>query len=49
MHIHISLGNKFQLKLTILIFWTKSAQKGISGRKQEKVNIIMEFCIFELV
>ena len=26
MHIRISLGTKFQLKLTILIFWTKFAQ-----------------------
>ena len=36
MHIQISLGNKFQLKLTILIFWTKSAQKDISSQKQKK-------------
>ena len=31
----ISLGTKFQLKLTILIFWTKFAKKGIFGLKQE--------------
>ena len=30
------LGTKFQLKLTILIFWTKFAQKVISSPKQEK-------------
>ena len=27
LHIGISLGTKFQLKLTNLIFWTKFAQK----------------------
>ena len=40
LHIRISLGTKFQLKLTVLIFWTKFAQK---------VNIMIEFCIFEIV
>ena len=39
-YIGISLGTKFQLKLTVLIFWTKFAQK---------VNITIEFCIFEIV
>ena len=29
MHIRISLGTKFQLKLTIFEIWTKSAQKGM--------------------
>ena len=29
--IRISLGTKFQIKQTILIFWTKFAQAGISG------------------
>ena len=29
------LGTKFQLKMTILIFWTKFVQKGISGQKQK--------------
>ena len=33
LHIRTSLGTKFQLKLTILIFLTKFAQKVISGRK----------------
>ena len=28
LRIRISLRTKFQLKLTILIFWTKFAQKG---------------------
>ena len=27
LHIPISLGNKFQLKLAVFIFWTKFAQK----------------------
>ena len=30
LHIRISLGTKFQLKRTILILWTKFAQKGLS-------------------
>ena len=34
--IQISLGTKFQLKLTISIFCTTFAQKGISSRKQKK-------------
>ena len=29
MHIGISLGTKFQLKLIILIFWTKFAPKKV--------------------
>ena len=49
LHIWISLGIKFQLKLTILIFWTKFAQKGYFWEKTEKVNITIEFCMFELV
>ena len=43
------VGTKFDLKLTILIFWTKFGQKGCFKFKREKVNIISEFCIFELV
>ena len=42
------LGTKFQLKLTILIFWTKFFQKGYFWLKSEKVNMTIEFCIFEL-
>ena len=49
MHIRISLGNKLQLKLTILIFWTKFAQKEFFPSKTEKVNNTNEFCMFELV
>ena len=36
LHIQISLGTKLQLKLTILILWTKFTQIGISSRKQNK-------------
>ena len=36
LHIWIRLGAKFQLKLTILIFWTKFAQKRYSRSKREK-------------
>ena len=46
LHIGISLGPKFQLKLIILIFWTKT---GISSQKRLKVNVTIKFCIFELV
>ena len=42
------LGTKFQLKLTILNFWTKFAKKWYFQSKKEKVNITTEFCIFEL-
>ena len=37
-HIQISLRAKFQVKLTILIFWTESAQKGHFRSKIDKVN-----------
>ena len=37
-HIQISLGTKFQLKLTILIFSTRFAQKGFFWCKTEKAN-----------
>ena len=49
MHFRISLGNKIQLKLTNLIFWTKFDKKGISGLKEKKVNTTVEFSIYELV
>ena len=49
LYIWISLGTKFQLKLTILIFWTKFAHKKCFWSKREKVNSPIEFCIFELV
>ena len=44
----ISLGTTFQLKLTILIFWTKFVQRKHFWSKTKKVNSIIEFCIFEL-
>ena len=47
MHIRISIGTK--LKPTILFFWTKFFQKGYFWSKTQKVNIITEFCIFELI
>ena len=49
MHIRTSLGTRFQLKLTVLIFWTKSAQKVYSRSKAKKVNNTIEFCISELL
>ena len=36
MHIRINRGTKFQLKLTILIFWTKFRQKGYFRSNTEK-------------
>ena len=47
--IYCSLGTKFQLKLTILIFFTKFAKKRWFRSKTEKVNTTTEYCIFELV
>ena len=36
-HIQISLGSKFQLQQTILIFWNKFTQKkNPSGQKKKK-------------
>ena len=43
----MSVGTKFQLKQTILIFWTKYTQQGHSNT--EKVNITIEFSMFELI
>ena len=50
MQIRISIGTKgtkFQLKLTILIFSTKFAQKGYMRPKTNKVNATIKFFIFE--
>ena len=50
LHIRISLGTKFQLKLTILIFWDQICLKnGEFQSETKKVNITIEFCVFELV
>ena len=49
MHIRISLATKFQLQLIILTFWIKFAQKGYFRSKTKNLNIIIEFCMFELV
>ena len=44
LHIRINVGSRFQLKITILIFWTKFAQKGYFHfqSKTEKVNITID-------
>ena len=44
-----SLGTKFQLKLTILILWTKLTQKGYFQSKENKMKITIKLYIFELV
>ena len=49
LHIRISLGTKFKFKQTILIFWTKFAQKYYFKSKTDKMNRTIEFCLFELV
>ena len=48
-HIPFSLGTKFKLNQTVFIFWIKFAQKCHLKPKAEKVNITIEFCIFEVV
>ena len=49
LHVGIRLRTKFQLKVTFLIFWTKFSQKGHFWPKTKKLNITIEFCMFELV
>ena len=48
LHIQISQGAKFQLKLKILTFSTKFAQNKDFQLKSEKANITTEFYVFEL-
>ena len=48
-HIQINLGTTFQLKLTILIFWTKFTPKGYFLFKTDKMNTKVEFCKLELL
>ena len=48
-HIWISPGNRFQLKLAVLTFWTKFTQKGCFQSKSEKMNTTIELCIFKSV
>ena len=49
LHIQIKLDPKFQLQQTILIFGTNFQKKYTSTQKQEKMNMAIEFFIFELV
>ena len=48
LNIRIKFVKKFELKLAILIFWTKFAQRKCFLYKTEKVSSAIEFCIFEL-
>ena len=43
------VGTQFQFKLTIFIFRPNLSKKSYFQPKTEKVNITIEFCIFELV
>ena len=45
----MSLGSKFQLQQTILIFWNNFPKQGYFQTKTEKMNITTEFFMFELV
>ena len=45
LHIQISLSTKFQLKLKIVIFRTKFAQKGYFQSQTEKMSITIELHI----
>ena len=49
LHIRISLCIKFHFKQTTLSFWTRFAQERYLWSKTEKLNIIIEFCLFKLV
>ena len=49
LHNRISSGTKFQVELTILVFWTRLIQKGFFQSKTNKLNTTIEFCKFELV
>ena len=49
LHIWISLSTNFQLKVTILILWTKFAKKKVFPVTNWKVNIIIELRISKLV
>ena len=40
---------KFQFEPTILIFWTKFAQKGYFQSTSEKMNTTNKFCLFKSV
>ena len=49
LHIRISLCIKFHFEQTTLRFWTRFAQERYLWSKTEKMNIIIEFCLFKLV
>ena len=48
LHIQISIGTKFLLKLRIMVFWTKFTPKRVFLVENRK-NITIEFCMVELV
>ena len=52
MHVRISLGNKFQLNLTVCIFWTKFTQKRYFRTKTEisrgtRFQLKLKICFLE--
>ena len=48
-HIQKSLGSKCQLQQTILIFGNTFLKKGYFQSKTKKMNIPIEFFVFELL
>ena len=48
LHIRISLDTNFQLKLTILIFFTKFTKNGYFQSKTDKMDTTTEFCIIQI-
>ena len=49
LHIWVRLSTKFQLKLTIFIFWTKLTQKEYFQSKRDVMKTTTELSIFKLV
>ena len=48
LYIQINLDSKYQLQHSILMFGANFQKKYTSGQKQKKMNITIEFFIFEL-
>ena len=49
LHIRISLDTNFQLKLTILIFFTKFTKNGYFQSKTDKIDTPLNSALFKLV
>ena len=49
LHGRISVGTKFQHKVTIFMSWNKFAQEEYFHSKTKKENSMIEFCMLELM